>query len=141
ALLEGVYVVPVPGNANVDNYEHHVPDFPYPVIVGLGSVTSQPKTLLDGTSKAFNIVSTDYVQNARMASTVCCVFDTAHPCWSKTPILNYNTVVFYIGRFSDATTSGSLQVELESITLNIGMADNKLSTMTSSSPPSKRRKF
>ncbi|KAI6094760.1 hypothetical protein EDD17DRAFT_1465017 [Pisolithus thermaeus] len=60
-LLEGVYIVPVPGNANVDDYECHVPDFPYPVVIGLGLVTSQLKTLLDGTSKAFDIISTDYV--------------------------------------------------------------------------------
>ncbi|KAI6095517.1 hypothetical protein EV401DRAFT_2157986, partial [Pisolithus croceorrhizus] len=61
ALLEGVYIVPVPGNVNVNDYKCHVPNFPYPVIVGLGSVTSQPKTLLDGTSKTFDIVSADYV--------------------------------------------------------------------------------
>ncbi|KAI6094229.1 hypothetical protein EDD17DRAFT_1469939, partial [Pisolithus thermaeus] len=57
-LLEGVYMVPVPSNVNIKDYEHHVPDFPHPMIIGLGSVTSQPKTLVDGTSKAFEVLST-----------------------------------------------------------------------------------
>ncbi|KAI6106596.1 hypothetical protein EV401DRAFT_513022 [Pisolithus croceorrhizus] len=94
-LLEGICVVPVPGNVNTEDYKRRIPDFPHPMIVGLGSVTNQPKTLCDGTSKAFDVISTDYVRDSRMASTVCCVFDTARPRWSKTPLPNQNSVVFY----------------------------------------------
>ncbi|KAI5994451.1 hypothetical protein EDD15DRAFT_2166006 [Pisolithus albus] len=140
-LLEGIYVAAVPGDATSDEYEHHIPDFPHPMVVGLGSVTAPPKTLSDGTSKAFDVVSTDYVRDTRMTSTVSCVFDTARPRWSKTPLPNQNTVVFYVGRFSDVASTGGLQVELESIARNVGVVDTRLNTATSSSPPSKRRKF
>ncbi|KAI6169805.1 hypothetical protein EDD17DRAFT_1521521 [Pisolithus thermaeus] len=73
-LLEGIYVVPVPGDANTEDYEHHIPDFPHPMIVALGSVSGQPKTLCDGTSKAFDITSNDYVRDSRMTSTVWCAY-------------------------------------------------------------------
>ncbi|KAI6027247.1 hypothetical protein EDC04DRAFT_2523398, partial [Pisolithus marmoratus] len=60
-LLEGMYVMPVPGDPTSDIYKHAVPNFPYPVVVGLGVVSMQPWMLSDGTSKAFTIISTDYV--------------------------------------------------------------------------------
>ncbi|KAI6108632.1 hypothetical protein EV401DRAFT_2116361 [Pisolithus croceorrhizus] len=131
----------VPSDANTEDYKCHIPNFPHPMIVMLGSVSSQPKALCDGTSKAFDITSNDYIWDSRMTSTVCCVFDTACPHWSKTPVPNQNTVVFYIGHFSDTATSGSLQVELESIALNVGIVDTKLNVGTPSSSPSKRQKF
>ncbi|KAI6098444.1 hypothetical protein EV401DRAFT_2147477, partial [Pisolithus croceorrhizus] len=79
-LLEGICVMPVPGDVNTEDYKRHIPDFPHPMIIGLGSVTNQPKTLCDGTSKAFDVISTDYVRDSRMASTVC-----------KTPLPNQNS--------------------------------------------------
>ncbi|KAI6115824.1 hypothetical protein EDD17DRAFT_1470299 [Pisolithus thermaeus] len=68
-LLKGICVVPVPGSVNTEDYKRHIPDFPHPMIIGLGSVTNQPKTLCNGTSKAFNVISTNYVQDSRMALT------------------------------------------------------------------------
>ncbi|KAI5985908.1 hypothetical protein EDC04DRAFT_2512288, partial [Pisolithus marmoratus] len=62
-LLEGMYVVHIPGDPTSDVYEHTIPDFPYPMVVGLGVVATQPWTLANGTSKAFTVVSTDYVQD------------------------------------------------------------------------------
>ncbi|KAI6032476.1 hypothetical protein EDC04DRAFT_3115169 [Pisolithus marmoratus] len=73
-LLEGMYVIPIPGDPTLDDYEHAVPNFPYPMVVGLGMVSTPPQMLSDGTSKAFTIVSTDYVHDTRMTSTVWCVF-------------------------------------------------------------------
>ncbi|KAI5990477.1 hypothetical protein EDD15DRAFT_2531072 [Pisolithus albus] len=140
-LLEGICVVAVLGDPNSDAYEHALPDFPYPMVVGLGSVTSPPRTLPNGTSKAFDVVSTDYVRDTRMTSTVTCVFDSARPRWSKTPLPNQNTVVFYVGHFSDAASTGGLQVELESISLNVGMAESRSAAVSTPSSPSKKRKF
>ncbi|KAI6122426.1 hypothetical protein EV401DRAFT_2166869, partial [Pisolithus croceorrhizus] len=46
-LLKGIYVIPVPSNANTEDYEHHIPNFPHPMIVALGLLSSQPKILCD----------------------------------------------------------------------------------------------
>ncbi|KAI6096251.1 hypothetical protein EV401DRAFT_1809718, partial [Pisolithus croceorrhizus] len=119
-LLEGICVMAVPGNPSSDNYECGIPDFPHLMIVGLGSVTSPARTLMDGMSKAFDVVSSNYVWDTKMVSTVCCVFDSARPQWSKTPVPNQNTTVFYIGWFADVALMGGLHMELESIALNVG---------------------
>ncbi|KAI6147617.1 hypothetical protein EDD17DRAFT_1419026, partial [Pisolithus thermaeus] len=139
-LLEGIYVVAVPGDPASDSYESSIPDFPHPMVIGLGSVTSPPRTLVDGTSKAFDVVSSDYVRDTRMTSTMCCVFDSAHPRWSKTPVPNQNTIVFYIGHFSNVASTGGLQVELESIALNVGV-ESRSSISTPVSPTSKKHRF
>ncbi|KAI6127275.1 hypothetical protein F5141DRAFT_1210640 [Pisolithus sp. B1] len=139
-LLEGICVVAVLGDPTSDSYESSIPGFPHLMVVGLGSVTSPARTLADGTSKAFDIMSSDYVWDARMTSTVCCMFDSAHPQWSKTPVPNQNMVVFYIGHFSNAASTGGLQVELESITLNVSM-ESRSSISTLVSPISKKCKF
>ncbi|KAI6024546.1 hypothetical protein EDC04DRAFT_2606343 [Pisolithus marmoratus] len=150
-LLEGISVIAIPGDPSLDNYEHSVPDFPYPMVVSLGSVTAPMQTLADGTSKAFDVLSSDYVHNTRMTSNVWCilnlfcvhdcVFNSAHPCWAKTPVLNQNSVVFYIGCFSDAASTGGLQVDLKSIALNVGVVELKTSVGTSPSSVSKKHKF
>ncbi|KAI6137437.1 hypothetical protein EDD17DRAFT_1748093, partial [Pisolithus thermaeus] len=75
-----------------------------------------------------------------MTSTVCCMFDSAHPRWSKTPVPNQNMIVFYIGRFSNVASMGGLQVELESIALNVGV-ESRSSVSTPVSPTSKKHRF
>ncbi|KAI6137926.1 hypothetical protein EDD17DRAFT_1501224 [Pisolithus thermaeus] len=139
-LLEGICVMAVLGNPSSDNYESGIPNFPHLMIVGLGSVTSPARTLTDGMSKAFDVVSSDYVQDTKMVSTVCCVFDSACPQWSKTPVPNQNMTVFYVGWFADVVSTGGLHVELESIALNVGV-ESRPSVGTSVSPVSKKRKF
>ncbi|KAI6010065.1 hypothetical protein EDC04DRAFT_2581233 [Pisolithus marmoratus] len=72
-LLEGISIIAVPGNPSLDSYEHSVPDFPYPMVVRLGLVTAPARTLPDGTSKAFDVLSTDYVCDTRMTSNIWCI--------------------------------------------------------------------
>ncbi|KAI5997710.1 hypothetical protein EDC04DRAFT_2585027 [Pisolithus marmoratus] len=72
-LLKGISVIAVPSDPSLDTYEHSVPDFPYPMVVGLGSVTAPTRTLPDGTSKVFDVLSTDYMHNTRMTSNVWCI--------------------------------------------------------------------
>ncbi|KAI6040055.1 hypothetical protein EDC04DRAFT_2567632 [Pisolithus marmoratus] len=72
-LLEGISIISVPSDPSLDTYEHSVPDLPYPMVVGLGSVTAPMRTLPDGTSKAFGILSTDYMHDTRMTSNVWCI--------------------------------------------------------------------
>ncbi|KAI6099371.1 hypothetical protein EDD16DRAFT_1497599, partial [Pisolithus croceorrhizus] len=62
-LLEGIYVMAVLGDPASNSYESSIPDFPHLVVIGLGSVTSPLRTLMDGMSKAFDVVSSDYVQD------------------------------------------------------------------------------
>lgn len=69
-LLKGICVMAVPGDPTSDNYESGIPDLPHPMIVGLGSVISPARTLADGMSKAFDVVSSDYVRDTKMVSTV-----------------------------------------------------------------------
>ncbi|KAI6007003.1 hypothetical protein EDD15DRAFT_2208277 [Pisolithus albus] len=45
-----ICVVTVVGDPSSEDYEHGIPDFPYPMIVGPGSVSAPAKTLPDGTS-------------------------------------------------------------------------------------------
>ncbi|KIK11994.1 hypothetical protein PISMIDRAFT_47046, partial [Pisolithus microcarpus 441] len=73
-LLEAMWVVAVPGDPTSETYEASVPDFPYPVVIGLGSVSSQPRVLSDGTSRAFTVLSSDYVRDSRLESSVRWVF-------------------------------------------------------------------
>ncbi|KAI6022836.1 hypothetical protein PISMIDRAFT_101100 [Pisolithus microcarpus 441] len=73
-LLEAFHLVVVPGNPSAKDYEQSVPDFPYPVVVGLGTVTSQAQILADGMSWAFSVLSTDYVCDAKLESTVVHIF-------------------------------------------------------------------
>lgn len=49
-------------------YEQTVPYFPYPMVIGLGTVSSQPRVLADGSPKAFAVPSLDYVRDARVNS-------------------------------------------------------------------------
>ncbi|KAI6126567.1 hypothetical protein F5141DRAFT_996923 [Pisolithus sp. B1] len=76
-LLEGICVMAVLGDPTSNSYESSIPDFPHPMVIGLGSVTSPTRTLADGMSKAFDIMSSDYVWDMRMTSTVWCV--VPHP--------------------------------------------------------------
>ncbi|KAI6124637.1 hypothetical protein EV401DRAFT_2157842 [Pisolithus croceorrhizus] len=70
-LLKGICVMAVPGDPTSNNYESGIPDLPHLMIIGLGSVTSPTRTLADGTSKAFDVVSSNYVWDTKMVSTVC----------------------------------------------------------------------
>ncbi|KAI6000454.1 hypothetical protein EDD15DRAFT_2159853 [Pisolithus albus] len=139
-LLEAFHLVPVPGDPSVDGYEDGVPDLPYPVVVGMGSVTTQAWLLSDGMSKAFTVVSSDYVCDAKMEATVSCVFNTARARWSKTPVPNQNSLVLYVGQFGGFGEDGGLRVDLESISLNVGMQDGR-SLDSASTSGAKKRKF
>ncbi|KAI6038006.1 hypothetical protein EDC04DRAFT_3091056 [Pisolithus marmoratus] len=84
-LLKGISIVAVPGDPRLDDYEHSVPDFPYPMAVGLGQEMS------------FKVTG--------------------------------------------SSSTGGLQVDLESIALNVGVAESKSSVGASVSPISKKCKF
>jgi hypothetical protein len=39
AQMDAFYLIPVPGDVDSDSYEDNIPDFPYPLLFGLGTVT------------------------------------------------------------------------------------------------------
>ncbi|KAI6124542.1 hypothetical protein EDD16DRAFT_1475158 [Pisolithus croceorrhizus] len=139
-LLEAFHLAPVPGDPSTDSYEQTVPDFPYPTVIGLGTVSSQPRVLADGTSKVFAALSSDYVRDARLNSVVHCVFDSSRARWSKLPVPHHDSVVWYVGQFGDKGLGSGLRVDLESIELDVGVQDFR-QARSSAAPGSKRRKF
>ncbi|KAF8834996.1 hypothetical protein BDN67DRAFT_913797 [Paxillus ammoniavirescens] len=69
-LLEASHVVPLPGDPSSDEYDNNLPNSPYPFIIGLSSVPSRFETLSDRVSKAFNVVSSEFVHDGLKTSSV-----------------------------------------------------------------------
>jgi hypothetical protein len=60
-LLDAIHVVLLPGDPLDDSYDEHLPDFPYPIVLGLGTVTSSVETLPDGRF-SFPVSLSDYMR-------------------------------------------------------------------------------
>jgi hypothetical protein len=71
-LLDALHIVPCPGNPSDDSYDDSVPDFQFPMVYGLGVVSSPHESLPNG-STAFSVALTEYVRDANQQSTVQCV--------------------------------------------------------------------
>ncbi|KIK27788.1 hypothetical protein PISMIDRAFT_92752, partial [Pisolithus microcarpus 441] len=82
--------------------------------------------LSDRSSKAFSVVSSGYVWDLRLESSVCCMFDSSHAHWSKTPVPHHNSIVHYLRQFGGAVLDGGACVDLESITLNVGVHEESI---------------
>ena len=59
-LLEAIHVVPLLGDPSDESYDERMPNFPYPLVLGLGTVTSSVETLPDGRI-SFPVSLSDYV--------------------------------------------------------------------------------
>lgn len=138
-LLEASEFAAFPGDPGSEEYEAAIPDCPWPVIFGVGTVTMRAVSLPDGVTKAFAVTSSDFVRDANMSSTVVCCFDSSRPRWCRTPVPNLNTAVFYTGQFSGAAASGWISVDLRNISLNVGVHDQYAAGGGSSG--AKKRKF
>jgi hypothetical protein len=68
-LLDALHIVPCPGNPSDDSYDDTVPDFQFPMVYGLGVVSSPHESLPNG-STAFSVALTEYVRDANQQSTV-----------------------------------------------------------------------
>ena len=60
-LLEAIHITPLPGDPSDDSYDEHMPDFPYPIVFGLGTVSSSVETFSDGRI-SFPVSLSDYVR-------------------------------------------------------------------------------
>ncbi|KAI6099335.1 hypothetical protein EDD16DRAFT_1718025 [Pisolithus croceorrhizus] len=129
-LLEAFLMIPVPGDPSLDGYEQAVPDTPHPMVVGLGAVTSAPWILANGTSRSW---SSCLIMLGMLGWSLHCVFDASCTHWSKTPVPHLNSVVLYIGQFSDVAVDGGLHVDLESITMNVSMVEGRQGESSSAS--------
>jgi hypothetical protein len=68
-LLDALHIVPCPGDPSDDSYDDTVPNFQFPMVYGLGIVSSPHETFPNG-SAAFSVALTEYVRDTGQQSTV-----------------------------------------------------------------------
>ena len=68
-LLDVLRIVPCPGDPSQDSYDDTVPNFQFPMVYGLGIVSTPHETLPNG-STAFSVVLTEYVRDMNQQSNV-----------------------------------------------------------------------
>ena len=68
-LMDAVHIIPCPSDPSHDLYDETVPNFQFPMVYGLGIVSSAPKTL-PNVSTAFYMSLTEYVRDANQQSTI-----------------------------------------------------------------------
>jgi len=158
-LLDALHIVPCPSDPLSDSYNDAVPNFQFPMVYGLGIVSSPHETFPNG-STAFSVALSEYVRDASQQSTVQYVFSchtviTAQNCvrcilnrtiahWKNTPVPAVNSLILFYGICSQFTLNGMLGIEIEGITLNVGPPSQP--TLTGGPPdesgsPSKKRRF
>ena len=70
-LLDVSHMYAIPGDpSSPDVYDAHLPDCSVPFIIGLGTVPVRAELLSDNTSKAFNVVSSEFVRDSLKTSTI-----------------------------------------------------------------------
>ena|ERR1700722_10555955 len=72
-LLDAIFIVPMPGNIEDNSYEDTLPDFPYPLIFGLGPVTALHERSFDTVSRGFSVSVSEYVRDSVKKFVVGCV--------------------------------------------------------------------
>jgi hypothetical protein len=158
-LLDAIRIVPCPGDPSNDSYDETVPNFQFPMVYGLGVVSSVHETLPNG-STVFPVTLTEYVRDTSQQSNVLCVecysysvsitdtpflrclLNRTIPRWKNTPVPAINSVVHFYGICAQISSHGLLTIEIEGITLHISPPP----LPTSSTPdeggsPSKKRRF
>ena len=68
-LLDALRIVPCPGDPSQDSYDDTVPNFQFPMVYGLGIVSTPHETLPNG-STAFSVALTEYVRDMNQQSNV-----------------------------------------------------------------------
>ena len=69
ALLDALYLVPFPGDADADEYEDHIPDFPNPLVAALGTVSASGSDLSTG-HHCFPLSVREYVRDKNKNSVI-----------------------------------------------------------------------
>jgi hypothetical protein len=68
-LLDALHIVPCPGDPSQNSYNETVPNFQFPMVYGLGIVSTSHETLPNG-STGFCVALTEYVRDVSQQSTV-----------------------------------------------------------------------
>ena len=71
-FLDAICIIPCPGDPSNDSYNETVPNFQFPMVYGLGIVSSVHETLPNG-STVFPVTLTEYVRDMSQQSNVLCV--------------------------------------------------------------------
>jgi len=156
-LLDVSHMYPIPGDPSApEAYDAHLPDCCVPFIIGLGTVPARAELLSDNASKAFNVVSSEFVRDSLKTSIIqcvyhyvlCshlshfnsrCVYDGSRPRWNNTPTPNVNTTIQYVGTFSAVNANGCVRVNVENISFNVGQQEASAPSPLTATP--KKRKF
>lgn len=141
AHLDAMSLTPIPGDANSDTYEDHIPDLTTPFVFILGNVSVPLQELSDGT-KIFSVSAADYVREGLRFTTVQGLFDT-RPRWAHIPHPLPASCVGLYGTCDAYLSTGILRVCLDHIALNARPHDpiQPASSPGADGSPSKKRKF
>ncbi|CDO69900.1 hypothetical protein BN946_scf184884.g59 [Trametes cinnabarina] len=137
-LMDAMHLYPFPGDVNDMDYEDHVPDMPYPLIYGIGTVQSKEETLADGKSRGFLVSASERVRDVQALSTLQCVFDNT-PRWVNVPCPSFNSLIYFFGSALSIRDDGLLSISLTSLQYNL--TGSQPSQPSQSETPIKRRKF
>jgi hypothetical protein len=134
-LLDAIHIVPCPGDPSLDSYDDVVPNSQFPMVYGLGVVSTPHETLPNG-STAFTVTLTEYIRDTNQQSNVQyvdvalrnyvtnlsrrCILNRTVPCWRNTPVPTINTLIHFYGICARISLTSLLGVEIEGITLNVG---------------------
>ena len=69
ALLDALYLIPFPGDADTDEYEDHIPDFPNPLVTTLGTVSASGSDL-STSHHCFPLSVREYVRDENKNSVI-----------------------------------------------------------------------
>ncbi|KAH9992358.1 hypothetical protein BJV77DRAFT_1067844 [Russula vinacea] len=139
-VIETVEFVPIPGDPS-SAYADNAPDFPYPAVSALGTVSSVPVPQQDG-KVDFMITAQDYVCGGMKTSTIICRLDKTLPRWKNVPAPARLTQVAIVALCCENTPEDRLCVMVKSLNLPMGAPTLPLlSTPHDNEPTLKRPKF
>jgi hypothetical protein len=159
--LDASHLIRFPGDPEDESYENSIPDFPYPLIIALGNVSSRHSHTPNG-SRVFPMSVSDYVRDSVQSSNIAsvpflfhetvityvvhsCLFNSERPRWKNTNVPYPGTIIHVVGVCSHVTQDGLLALDVENIILNVPSTPAvNMSASTDDSTDqtsSKKRKF
>ena len=161
-LIEANYIFPVPGDPNSDDYDDHLPDMLYPLVIVLGHVSANGVVMPDGVTRSFPVEGAGYVRGASVSSTVgygillpplllliflplSCMLDKSAK-WRSISIPGVSSIVQASGQCWDLTPEGNVIINVKILAFNVAgrtgvpVGGGPLPSSPSTFSP-KRRKF
>ncbi|KAF8485204.1 hypothetical protein DFH94DRAFT_842849 [Russula ochroleuca] len=104
-LLDVVHIAPLFGDPASEGYDSRLPDFDYPLVVALGTVTG-PQEGPPGGIVTFPITVSEFVRGGSKESTFTCQQDKGTAHWRNFPAPSQGTPLLIEGLCSDVTPCG-----------------------------------